>query len=77
MHCKTRRPKKCEQGDHEFTVSEWRIAANGTSQKANAWTCIHCLHAIEGDYSVKQIRGTLHPIQVGQTDAHGADTKDS
>lgn len=77
MTCKIRRAKKCSDGDHTFNVSEWRIANNGVVQKANSWTCIHCLHTVEGDYSVKQVRAILHPVQDDEADDKGAKSKDS
>ena len=77
MVCKIRRAKKCADGDHTFAISEWRIGNSGTVQKANSWTCIHCLHSVEGDYSVKQIRAELHAVQDSKTATDGADTKDT
>lgn len=72
------RPKGCASGTHRFLISEWRSGPG--YERANSYTCQHCLMLIEGDNLVKQTRCALHAdgdaVQVVETNNSGFIAKD-
>lgn len=56
--CKINKSDSCSKGNHQFIVSNW--ANNGTTQKANAFTCQFCLISVDGILDIEKLKAETH-----------------